>query len=318
MARPDNILVIRGGAIGDFILTLPVLTHLRREFPQARITILGYPHIARLALLGGLADEVRPIEAQALASFFVPNAALPEEWAEFFRQFTVILSYLYDPDQIFAENVRRVSFGMFIPGPHRPNEQTGRHAADCLLDPLRALGIEPEDAIPHLEIHQEESSGSLRPLDVPVFAVHPGSGSPRKNWPIDRWVELLRRLKDQIPHHLCLIGGEADLERIEALREVWPEERLQIVINRPLEEVALVLHGSFGFVGHDSGISHLAGAIGTRSVVLWGPTKEQVWRPPQSQVQIVRDPDGLDRLSVETVLRVIERWILGRGMNRLG
>src|SRR5260221_5504612 len=58
-----NILVIRGGAIGDFILTLPVLSALRQHFPRVRLEILGYPHIAHLALAGRLADHVRSIEA---------------------------------------------------------------------------------------------------------------------------------------------------------------------------------------------------------------------------------------------------------------
>jgi heptosyltransferase-2 len=61
----SKILVIRGGAIGDFILTLPVLSALRQQFPNAKLEVLGYPHIAQLAVTGGLADAVRSIEAQA-------------------------------------------------------------------------------------------------------------------------------------------------------------------------------------------------------------------------------------------------------------
>ena len=62
-----KILVIRGGAIGDFILTLPVLAALRQQFPTAQIEVLGYPHIVSLAVTGGLAHCARSIEAQALA-----------------------------------------------------------------------------------------------------------------------------------------------------------------------------------------------------------------------------------------------------------
>ncbi len=65
-----KILVIRGGAIGDFILTLPVLAALRRQFPDTALEVLGYPHIASLAAAGQLVDAVRPIEARPLAGFF--------------------------------------------------------------------------------------------------------------------------------------------------------------------------------------------------------------------------------------------------------
>ena len=65
-----KILVIRGGAIGDFVLTLPAIAALRRQFPAAHLEVLGYPHIAQLALAGGLVNRVQSIEAGALAGFF--------------------------------------------------------------------------------------------------------------------------------------------------------------------------------------------------------------------------------------------------------
>ena len=68
--KAPRILVIRGGAIGDFILTLPVLAALRDRFPRADIEVLGYPRVASLALTGGLAKAVHAIESPGLASFF--------------------------------------------------------------------------------------------------------------------------------------------------------------------------------------------------------------------------------------------------------
>ncbi len=77
MTQPHGkILVIRGGAIGDFILTLPVLAALRRQFPRTHLEVLGYPHIAGLALAGGLVQRVQSIEARALAGFFARNGTL--------------------------------------------------------------------------------------------------------------------------------------------------------------------------------------------------------------------------------------------------
>ena len=128
MTKPrGKILVIRGGAIGDFILTLPVFSALRQQFPQTRLEVLGYPHIAQLALAGGLVDEVRPIESRALAGFFAGHGSLDSNLAEYFNSFSIIISYLYDPDRIFHENVARVSKAQFIVGPHRPDETRQRH-----------------------------------------------------------------------------------------------------------------------------------------------------------------------------------------------
>ena len=88
-----SILVIRGGAIGDFILTLPVLAALRRQFPEARLEVLGYPHIAQLALAAGLADDLRSIEAAALAGFFARGGILDPALQDYFARFAIIISY---------------------------------------------------------------------------------------------------------------------------------------------------------------------------------------------------------------------------------
>src|SRR5262245_25386440 len=95
-----KILVIRGGAIGDFILTLPAIAALRRQFPHAYLEVLGYPHIVQLAIAAGLVDCARSIEARPLAAFFARNGVLAEEMTDYFSEFDLILSYLYDPDEI--------------------------------------------------------------------------------------------------------------------------------------------------------------------------------------------------------------------------
>src|SRR5467141_791634 len=96
-----KILVIRGGAIGDFILTLPAIAALRRHFPQAHLEVLGYPHIIQLAVAGRLVDRAPSIVARALAGFFARGGELSEDLADYFSEFDLIISYLYDPDRIF-------------------------------------------------------------------------------------------------------------------------------------------------------------------------------------------------------------------------
>ena len=128
-----SILVIRGGAIGDFILTLPVLAALRENLPQARVEILAYPRVAPLAVAAGLAVATRSIEARPLAGFFAARGPLDEELQNYFSSFAVILSYLYDPDGIFQANVGRCTKAQFIAGPHRPDERAALHAVDVFL-----------------------------------------------------------------------------------------------------------------------------------------------------------------------------------------
>src|SRR4029434_8236343 len=97
----NRILVIRGGAIGDFILTLPALKALRDARPQAHMEILGYKHIAVLAENRFYAQAWHPIEYGLLARFFASNSELPAELGNYFASFDLVISYLYDPARIF-------------------------------------------------------------------------------------------------------------------------------------------------------------------------------------------------------------------------
>src|SRR6266513_186963 len=135
----NRILVIRGGAIGDFILTLPALKALREAQPEAHIEILGYKHIAALAENRFFAQAVRSIEYGPLASFFAKDGELPSELANYFASFDLIISYLYDPDRIFENNLRRCGVKKLIRGPARI--ENSEHAARQLARPLEEIGI---------------------------------------------------------------------------------------------------------------------------------------------------------------------------------
>lgn len=301
-----KILVIRGGAIGDFILTLPVLAALRQQFPRTRLEVLGYPHIAQLALAGGLVQRVESIEARALAGFFARNGQLAESLADYFSEFDLIISYLYDPDEIFKTNVGRCTRAQYIAGPHRPDESRGIHATEVFLKPLEQLAIFSPDSTPQLEITRafETTVASGRWL-----AVHPGSGSENKNWPEAKWAEFLAHITRSTALHLLLAGGEAERGRLERLASALPAARLKLMQSVPLPELATWLASCAVFVGHDSGISHLAAAVGVPSLILWGGTSEAVWRPRGREMMVLRDANGLEGLSVPVVINHLEQLL---------
>jgi heptosyltransferase-2 len=289
-----GILVIRGGAVGDFILTLPVLAALRLHFPEQRLEILGYPPVASLAAAAGLADDVSALESPRFTGFFVPNGAWSANVADWFSGFEWIISYLHDPGDVFRANVARCSSAKFIAGPHRPDETLAVHATELLLRPLQALGIRGADPRPRLNL-----PATL--FAPPCLALHPGSGSERKNWPEAKWAELLELLAARSAHDFLLIGGEAEGDRCGRLAAALPAGRVHIAQNLPLVELAARMQTCGGFIGHDSGITHLAAALDLPGLVLWGQTALTMWRPQSARLQILRDPAGLDALPVAAV-----------------
>jgi len=305
-----KILVIRGGAIGDFILTLPAIAALRQAFPHAHLEVLGYSHIVELAVAGGLANQARSIDARPLAAFFARNGELGEEMRDYFSEFDLIVSYLYDPDTIFQTNVSRCSPAQFIAGPHRPDEKANTHATRVFLRPLERLAIFNADPMPRLRIggsHSSSKTVSAKPDDVPTLALHPGSGSESKNWPEERWAELLEWFLNETRFRLLIVGGEAEGARLQSLAAALPPARTRVAQNQPLPELAALLAGCAGFIGHDSGISHLAAAVGLSGLLLWGDTNEEIWRPPSESFVLVRGPGGLGDLGVDLVREEVRR-----------
>jgi ADP-heptose:LPS heptosyltransferase len=315
-AGRGSILVIRGGAIGDFILTLPVLAALRAQFPACRLEVLGYPHIAQLAQLGRWADAVHSIEARPLAGFFARQGDLDEDLSDYFAGFALIVSYLYDPDDIFRENVARCSPAQFVVGPHRPDETLRLHATEALLKPLERLAIYGADPVPRLNLElvsgaPASAQAGAKPESRSTVALHPGSGSGKKNWPEPNWRELITELVAATAWNLLLVGGEAEADRLQRLAALVPEERLQLAHSLPLGEVARRLAVCRAFVGHDSGITHLAAAVGLPGLVLWGESNETVWRPKSERMIVLRAMDGLANLSVSTVLSGLSDLLAG-------
>jgi len=300
-----KILVIRGGAIGDFILTLPAIAALRRQFPSAHLEILGYPHIAQLALAGDLVNRVQSIEAGALAGFFALGGELAEDLVDYFSEFDLILSYLYDPDCIFQTNVGLCTGAQFIPGPYRPDEGAGLHAAKVYLQPLERLAIFDADPIPCLLVTPESPSGRR-------LALHPGSGGERKNWEETNWAGLLQHLAEATDLDLLMVGGEAEGQRLRRLEATLPPSRTRVAQNLPLARLARTLAGCRAFIGHDSGISHLAAAVGLPCLILWGDTALDIWRPPSEKVVVLRHPGGLAKLPVVEVAEQLRGLLLER------
>ncbi|MDP9099708.1 MAG: glycosyltransferase family 9 protein [Verrucomicrobiota bacterium] len=305
----NRILVIRGGAIGDFVLTLPAIKLLRDRFPKAHLEILGYQHIAALAEKRFYADALRSIESASLAKFFAKDSDLPAELLDYFAGFDLILSYLYDPDRIFETNAKKSGGATFIAGPSKLDNS--EHAAFQLARPIAALGLLLVDPSAHL-FPTDVDRNAIRSLQG-YMAFHPGSGSETKNWPIENWIELGNAIlaRDQ---SLIIIAGEADTARTLQLKRAWDRKPVRFAENLPLPHLAALLEGS-DFIGHDSGISHIAAAVGARSLLLFGPTDPAIWAPANANVTVLRAPLGkMELLDVESVNRAMNYELMRIGI----
>lgn len=309
-----RILVLRGGAVGDFVLTLPALAALRDRWPDAYIEVVGYPRIAGLALCNGLANRVTSLDKAEIARLFALHTNLSETQEELVRSFDLILNYLHDPLDTVRRNLEAVGVRQVIVGSPMV---AGEHAARFLMRPLESLAIYPEaEPRPRLEPTEDMRAAGrelLAQYGERVALLHPGSGSPSKNWPLERFVDTARRLEQDGLSPVLSLGEADEVIARDLQRQAPAMPRLPC---GPLDALAGSLASAALYVGNDSGISHLAGAVGTPVVALFGPTDPDVWGVRGDHVHIVRAPEptaeSLQTVPVDTVHAAI-RSLLTNG-----
>lgn len=287
-----GILIIRGGAIGDFICTMPVVAALRQALPETPLSLLSYDRVLPLAGATGSFAHLRSIERRAFAGFFAAQkctkigtplrglrSELDKEWVEFFGSFGMILSFLYDPDEILADNLKRCQVKTVLTLDPRPVD---RHVSEHLCSILNRVAIFPENFSPALVLQDAPP-----PVSAPgPIVLHAGSGSERKNWSIENWRKILEFLISR-GLSVTVIEGEADARRTSQLLSGIHSPLVSVVRNKPLLQIASVLRPARIFVGHDSGITHLAAALGTPTIALFGPTHPHLWAPRGDRTKVL-------------------------------
>ncbi len=280
MAAGDmrRIAVLRPGALGDAILALPVLDALRSWAPGAELMVVGHP-VFRLAVQGGLADRWLAFDDARLLPLFASDGK-----CDVLAGFDLCLAFVSGTADVLASALERSGVRRSVVWPSRPPR--GVHVVDHLLGAAREAGAPTVDATPRLKVHEDWlARGRERLGDIGDFlAMHPGSGGRSKCWPLERFVEASRLVG--LP--VVWLLGPAEFER-GGFEEVCGEVG-RVVANPGLEELAGILALARGYLGNDSGVSHLAAALGVPTVAVFGPTDPREWGPRGERVRTLGGP----------------------------
>ena len=298
-ADPEHITIIRSGAIGDFVLTLPAVNALQLAYPRSRLRLIGNPSILRLGPVRNLID----INSAEIAGLYNPEGAVPERTRALFAGVDLLLAYAVDPDRRLQTRLSEIVRGRAIVFDPRPKRDT--HITDHLLAPLHRISVPVSDPIPRIplnEIDLDHSRGILQRqrLPSPLVAIHPGSGGRGKCWPLPSFLKLARKLRARGAGVFTLCGP-VERQMVDALRAHVPS-----LIPGDLRSLAGLLRHADLFVGNDSGPGHIAAAVGTPTLTMFGPTDAETWGPRHPISRVLKAPDGhLPSLSVESVLRAV-------------
>jgi heptosyltransferase III len=281
-------------------LVLPLLREIRKNYSNAQIELWGVFPQARLAM-PEFVDRVQRLDAAELSSLFVAGQ-LPRIVRGRLEAFDLAVSLLSDPGGLIARNLAAGGVKRVIGGYRQ--QRPGVHAVWQFAEVLGELGLTLGDPVPKFSVGPKRKAWSR-------LGFHLGSGSARKNWPVDGWIELTERLNDLFDDFL-LVGGEADHELVAKFCARSRVRGLRTLLDANLPRVAEALNECRLFVGHDTGVTHLAAAVGTPTVALFGPTDPDVWAPLGDHVRVVRSRDNLmESIGVTDVVTEVSRYAGG-------
>ncbi len=268
---PFRRLIIRPGGIGDCILSLPAIEHLRTEATEVWVPSAIVPLIQ--------CTEARAIASTGLDLLGLPGVEPRPGLIAKLRSFDSIVSWYGTNRPEFREHVGMLGLPFqFLNA--LPEAGSNIHAADFFLKQVGGEG----PAVPKIDCDRSKRGD---------FAmIHPFSGSGRKNWPLERFRAVAARLA--LPVRWCA-GPEEALEHAERFEYLYG--------------LACWLASARLYIGNDSGITHLAAAVGTPVVAIFGPTDPAVWAPRGKDLSLVAGT--LEDITVEQVMnRIPENMVL--------
>jgi glycosyl transferase family 9 (putative heptosyltransferase) len=283
-------------------LTLPVLSEIRKSHSDAEVVLLGILPQARLAI-PEFVDRVERLDAPDLSPMFLPGV-LPEIVQKRWAGFDLAIIFVPDLDGVIARNLAAGGIKQIISW--SPGRRPDIHTVFALADALGPLGLVLRDPVPRLAV-------GAKPGHSATLGFHVGSGSPQKNWPIDHWLAFTQQVEGWFDDFL-LVGGEADEIAVREFIARCRIPSLRTLLNASLPDLCLALNDCALFIGHDTGVTHLAAALETPTVALFGPTDPNLWAPLGEHVTVVRSPDTLmASISVDAMVEEVCRRMGRRG-----
>ncbi len=259
MITPPRTLIVHTGGIGDLLLAGPSIKALGRDRP---VELLGRRDRLQLAVAGGVAEAAHAFERAGFDTVFnAPSQRLRDFLAPFQR----LVVWMEDAQGDIRRGLEACGVANIEIYPGLPPADWTRHASAYYLD---RLGV-PEG--PDFKL---SFAPAATKHDV---VIHPGSGSGTKNWPLEKYAALAQDLESS-GREVTWSLGPAELEREPGEFSRIPNSARRIVTDS-LVDLAAHLAAARNYIGNDSGITHLAAAVGCPTLALFGPTDPNVWAP---------------------------------------
>lgn len=299
MSEP-RFLVVRLGSLGDIVHTFPAVATLRNSFPRAEIVWLTHPRWVELVAASELADEIWPVDSRDLANV---RAVLRRIRA---RSFDAAIDYqgLFKSALLpfLGQVSKRIGFSsatvreIGVPVLYTDCVKVKTiHIADQNTElSLRAGATNPVEGA-SLQVNDSDRvrvCGDLKAVGIESYIVlSPGGGWRSKCWPAERFGALCQKIRQHL-NLRCVINYGPGEESLANAVKSFSGDAQPVVYDGELGPLMALLQGAQCIVGGDTGPLHLAIALGTKAVAIFGPTNPARNGPYPPQPVVLRDPEA--------------------------
>jgi ADP-heptose:LPS heptosyltransferase len=277
-----RVCVLFPGALGDFVCFLPTL---RRIADSRAVDLLARSEFTGIA---PRRVTVHSLERSEVRRLFIDDGAADQRCEQFFSGYGSIYSWFASQQAVFVDQLQKVSRGRARIFAFRTRRFTV-HQADYYLSCLNSEA--PDSSLPVIELRAEAlrwcDSFCRRPEigSKPLLIIAPGSGAGGKNWPEANFLQVAYWWREQLGGQVVVVIGPVEAER-HAFEQL--SSSCIVASDLDLAQLAALLARCSVYVGNDSGVSHLAAAVGARTVAIFGPSDERQWAPRGPCVSILR------------------------------
>ncbi len=324
--------ILQPGALGDSILTLPLVKLMKETLDLGGVDIIAHTEYVGILPERTCVDGIRSIDSAQLHRLFVEPAKFDlvdrDPLIHVFADYSWIVSFLAEPNSDFEQNLIFTAncshSAEVVTLSLKPPENAGRHIADFYIEQfarqseltLEQAGVDSKGIL--IKITEADRDRGVDLLDQTrvdlskrLVVMHPGSGGQKKCWHLENFITVAKELRSRDIEVLFLLGP-TEVERLRPAEKMYLHSTAPCAAHLSLAQVIAILSGADAFIGNDSGVTHLAAGMGLRTIALFGPTDPAVYQPLGPAVTVLHDtgPGFAERPSPAFQQAVLDRLAL--------
>jgi predicted lipopolysaccharide heptosyltransferase III len=293
-----NVLIIKLRYIGDVLLATPTVRAIKTARPDVRVTMMVNRGTEDVLTGNQDLDEIVVLDKGSLAAQSRLIAGLRSQ------RFDTVIDLTDGDRSAFLSWVSGAPIRIGFNDEHRwrgkyytevvQSASGVQHRIDRDLEVLKSMGVQAGSKDPQLRLTPEETNNADQLLDQlgvqrsqPIVVLQPGARYWFKAWPPERYAELADQLTSQYGCQVLIGGSNQDIDLAEQIRQMAKSQPIIMAGRTTIKQFAAIAKKSALFVGSDSGAMHIASAVGTPVVALFGPSNPREWGPRGGPVEVL-------------------------------